>query len=72
MNITLQLGWWLIPAILTGILWLYICAKGTLTPSGGNSWIPDFAPVFFGLLGICGTLVIWLLYFMAAFFFGIK
>lgn len=72
MNIEIHFGWWLVPLLFTGFLWLWILLKGLLAPSGSSSWFPDLVPVFFGLLGICGTMAIWLVYFMAAFFFGIK
>lgn len=60
---TIVLGYWLIPLVVTAALFLWTFLTPAV-PASGSFYIPDLAPLFRFVLSIIGSLLVWLIYFI--------
>lgn len=67
-TVTLSLGWWLIPAIIT-VFWiiatLYVASKDK---SSGDYSFAGLMTFFVATMGTIATLIAWLIYYMVKFY----
>ncbi len=67
MNITIEMGWWLLPLVITIAAFVVAWGKSP-TPKHG-SYFPDFISGFFSLglflIAIIVSLSVWLIYVLA-------
>lgn len=61
MDVTVPL--WAIPTVLTVLLWIAVSLWPIEKGGGDYNFGPAFEGLFHGIVGIIGTLLIWLVYF---------
>lgn len=60
MDLTVTIGWWLVPLALTIAAWF---PTVRYQPSAGG-YLPDITPLFYAGGSLIATLVVWLIYFI--------
>lgn len=67
---TISFPFWLIPVVVTIVLWGALLLR-PLPPKGGDySFVPEFAAMVRFVNGIFATLIIWLAWFVYLAFWG--
>lgn len=64
---TVTISSWMIPVLLTVMLWVAVVAWPIRPSRGDYDFGPPFEALFHALAGVIGTLVIWLVYFALMF-----
>lgn len=62
---TITIGLWIIPAALTIALWVAVSLRPVENQGGDYSVGPALDSMLSLVMGVVGTLVIWLVYFIA-------